>query len=963
MKSFRLLPLFLLLLACENKEEPALFKVDAEPAYAFSETANTAAFSITSNIPWEATLTNGGDWCRITPAAAKGDGKVEITVTANTAYLQERTAAIVVKADEFSHEITVTQAPPPCPAFNAGSIAATGQTLFTGGTPATIHSVQDATGAGTVTYQWYKDAVEISGATAANYTPPPADANTVGAHTYTRRAKDNICNTTFMPSAGSWVLTLVCDFNAGAIAATGQITVTGGTPATINSIQDAVGTGEIAYQWYKNGTAINGATAANYTPPLTDAVTTGATTYTRCARENTCNTTFMQSASNWILTVTDCNFNPGAIATSGQTVTINGTPAIINNTQAASGGDGVISYQWHKNGAAIDGATAANYTPPLTDAVTIGATTYTRYAKDNTCNTTLTLSAGSWALTVICGFDAGAIDPAGQTIVKGGTPATIHSAQNANGGDGVISYQWYKDGVDIGGATAASYTPPPADASAIGAHTYTRRAKDNTCNTELTQSEGSWVLTVVCDFNAGAIATAVQTIIIGSTPVTINSAQDATGNGTISYQWYKNDILINGATAAYYTPPQADANTVGANTYTRRAKDNTCQTAFTQSAGSWVLTVFCPAFDAGAIATDGQTICSGGAVNTITSSADASGGDGNITYQWRRNGATVGSAATYTPTAYNTTVGAHTFTRWAHDGRCNTAWTQSAGSWTLVVTANAQLTLTAGTNTLYVANGAAIAPIKYSTVNTSSVTVTGLPAGITYDWTDNTITISGSSTVTGTHSFIVAATGASGCGNTYASGSILIYPVGVDGYGCVPSNINLGTVGFASTVTHVVSGPYGSQTWSAPVIATYCDKTTFNGYSTGRPAADCRNNTEASYGHLLSWCMVVQYAADLCNPPWRVPTPEDYIILRSNLCNGYCNGANLGAFIYSWGGALGGTASADGMAQTGTAGWYCPDHRDDPSYAHFFANNAISGGNVAVTSPTSGLTLRCIKHE
>jgi hypothetical protein len=957
----------LLVVACkEEKEEPIYFETTAPAAYTFPDTEASATFTVSGNTAWVIDVTEGRDRCSVTPVSGKGDATVTVRVAANPAYLQERNMALVLTSGDYTKQVAITQAAPPCPDFNSGAIATAGQTVTIGGTPITINSEQNATGGdGQISYQWYKDGIAIPEATMAFYTPPVFDVATRGEYTYTRRAKDNTCNTTLIQSTGSWTLAVVCDFNAGAITTSGQTLTISGTPETINSVQDATGSGIITYQWYKNGNLINGATAASYTPPPADAITAGAHTYTRHVKENTCNTAFTQSDGVWILTVTECNFNPGAIATSGQTVTINGTPAIINNTQAASGGDGVISYQWHKNGAAIDGATAANYTPPPTDAVAIGATTYTRRAKDNTCNTTLTPSAGSWVLTVICGFDAGAIDPAGQTIVKGGTPATINSTQAATGGDGAISYQWYKNGTIINGAIDANYTPPPADAGAIGAHTYTRRAKDNTCNTELTQSEGSWVLTVVCDFNAGAIATEGQTIIIGSTPATINSTQDATGNGTISYQWYKNDILINGATAAYYTPPQADANTVGATTYTRRAKDNTCNITLTLSAGNWVLTVYCPEFSAGAIAADGQTICSGNVVNTIPSSVNASGGDGTITYEWRRNGSSIGNnAATYTPTAYNTTAGTHTFTRWARDGSCKTSWTQSAGSWALVVTGNALLTLTAGTNTQYVANGAAIDPIKYSTANASTVNVVGLPDGITYDWTDNTLTISGSSTVTGTHSFIVTATGASGCGNASATGSIIIYAAGLDEYGCLISNITLGTVGFASTVTHVVSGAYGSQTWSAPVTATYCEKSDYRASTSTGYMSDCRNKTDGPLIHYFSWCMVVQYGSQLCPSTWRVPLYDDYCVLDKNLTNrSYCGpGSYVPLYTSLWGAAISGCIAPNGEQWcSANGGGYWSSDRAESQSAYALSLSGATSAPAASAAPAWGYQLRCVK--
>jgi hypothetical protein len=417
------------------------------------------------------------------------------------------------------------------------------------------------------------------------------------------------------------------------------------------------------------------------------------------------------------------------------------------------------------------------------------------------------------------------------------------------------------------------------DANTVGAHTYTRRAKDNTCNTTLTQSAGSWVLTVTCAaFNAGTIAATGQTISLGGTPATINSVQNATGGaGIISYQWYNNGNAISGATATSYTPPQADANTAGAHTYTRRAKDNTCNTTLTQSAGSWVLTV-CAAFNAGTIAATGQTICSGNAVNTIASSANASGGDGNITYQWRRNGATVsGNAATYSPAAYNTTTGAHTFTRWAHDGMCNTTWTQSAGSWILTV-ATPQLTLTTGNNVQTVIKGTAITPIEYTATNASNVDLTGaLPAGVVAEWTGSTyVTIRGTPAATGTFPYTVTTTNTNGCANPSASGTITVANTYT---GCTTASINLGTVGFTSSTTYSRNG----LTISSPVTVTYCNNrtySTFDGGSGDRHKADCaKNHYDVSYGNWFSWCMVAQYALQLCPSPWRVPTKEDHCLI------------------------------------------------------------------------------------
>jgi uncharacterized protein (TIGR02145 family) len=625
-----------------------------------------------------------------------------VRVTANPAYLQERSMALVLTAGDYTKQVAITQAAPPCPAFDAGSIAATGQTIFTGGTPAAIHSTQAATGAGTITYQWYKNDTPISGATAADYTPPPADAATLGAYTYTRRAKDDICNTTFMPSAGSWVLNVTA-CSPGAIATDGQTVTLGGTPAAIHSLQDATGVGTITYQWYKNGVDISGATATHYTPPPADANSIGAHTYTRRAKDNTCNTTLTPSVGSWVLTVTCPTFSAGTIASDGQTVLFGGTPAAIHSTQAATGA-GTITYQWYKNGGDISGATAADYTPPLADAATLGAYTYTRRAKDDICNTTFTRSAGSWVLTVTaCDFNAGAIDPAGQTVFAGQTPLPINSVQDATGGDGQISYQWYKNEQPITAATAASYTPPAADALVPGAFTYSRHAKDNTCSTALIPAANNWVLTVKsCDFSPGAIMSAGQTINVGETPAAIYSVADATGgDGEISYQWYRDNEPISGATLTFYQPPRTESDVVGAHVYTRAAKDNTCNTSYTPSVGNWILAVTCPSFSAGSIASTGQTVAVGSTPSTIYSVQDATG-NGAVSYQWYKNGETItGATLAYyaPPQADAAVIGAATYTRAAKDNTCNTTPIPSQGSWVLTVVGTNQCHVPGGTAT------------------------------------------------------------------------------------------------------------------------------------------------------------------------------------------------------------------------------------------------------------------------
>ena len=65
-----------------------------------------------------------------------------------------------------------------------------------------------------------------------------------------------------------------------------------------------------------------------------------------------------------------------------------------------------------------------------------------------------------------------------------------------------------------------------------------------------------------------------------------------------------------------------------------------------------------------------------------------------------------------------------------------------------------------------------ITPIRYGTTGATGATFSGLPAGVTGNWFNDTVTISGTPSVWGTFNYTVTLTG--GCGVVTASGSITV---------------------------------------------------------------------------------------------------------------------------------------------------------------------------------------------
>ena len=218
-------------------------------------------------------------------------------------------------------------------------------------------------------------------------------------------------------------------------------------------------------------------------------------------------------------------FTPGAIATIGETICSGGTPATtIGSSTAASGGDGAITYSWRSSvdsyAAAISGATSETYLPPAGLTTT---TSYRRYAKDNTCNTTPTVATGTWTVTVTPSVTINAFSPATSTRCQGaGTVTTTTTASNSTG----ITYS-----LD---ATTAAFTGNSINSS-TGAVTYaagwsgttTITASAAGCNGPVTTTH---VVTVTPTVTINAFSPATSARCQGAATVTTTTtASNSTG--------------------------------------------------------------------------------------------------------------------------------------------------------------------------------------------------------------------------------------------------------------------------------------------------------------------------------------------------------------------------------------------------------------------------------------------------
>ena len=255
--------------------------------------------------------------------------------------------------------------------------------------------------------------------------------------------------------------------------------------------------------------------------------------------------------------------------------------------------------------------------------------------------------------------------PANQTVTAGQTATfTVVAA-----GTAPLNYQWQKNGANIAGATATSYTTPVT-----------------------TTADGGSTFAVVVSNTAGTVTSTAATLTVNPAPVvptittqpanqTVTAGQTATftvvaaGTAPLSYQWQKKGANIAGATATSYTTPvttTADSGSTFAVVVSNTAGTVTSTAAIlTVSPAPVVPTI--TAQPANQTVTAGQT-----ATFTVVAAGTAP-----LNYQWQKKGVNIAGATapSYTTPVTTTADGGSAFAVVVS----NTAGTVTSAAATLTV--------------------------------------------------------------------------------------------------------------------------------------------------------------------------------------------------------------------------------------------------------------------------------------
>ncbi len=309
-------------------------------------------------------------------------------------------------------------------------------------------------------------------------------------------------------------------------------------------------------------------------------------------------------------------------------LTVNVGEKAVFSVTALAGLD--AAYQWHRNGQAISGATSATYTIEAVSASDDQAifTVVVSNAAGSVTSSEATLTVKGGASVEAPTLQTQPQDQA----IKAGQNATFQVVATGN-----PTYQWRRNGQDIPGANAASYTLSKAQLSDNGAtfSVFLSNAGGSleSASARLTVSEDMVVVAPVITTHPQSVTT--------KPGLSASFKVVATGTPSPAYQWQRDGQNIPGATLASYEIAQVQEKDNGAQFTVKVSNEGGSLTSNAATLNVTLTNGEKPTISQQPLA---QTVKVG---ETATFTVGASG-DPQPSYQWRRNGEAVDGATSAT---------------------------------------------------------------------------------------------------------------------------------------------------------------------------------------------------------------------------------------------------------------------------------------------------------------------------
>jgi len=308
-----------------------------------------------------------------------------------------------------------------------------------------------------------------------------------------------------------------------------------------------------------------------------------------------------------------------------------GDTLTASNTISDPDGINGLAYQWQRGASNIDGATWPTYTAAQGD-VGNPVRVVASYTTDAGLVKRLTSAATAPVLNVN-DPPSGAVSIDNTAPAEGDTLTASHTLTDADGLSGPVSYQWQRDGIDIAGATGASYTTTQDDIGAairvVASYT------DDQGSAESVASAATALVTNTNQVPTGGVYIDNLAPGQGETLTASHDLVDPDGLGSISYQWQRAGVDIASATGSSYTTTQAD---VGAAIRVVASYTDAHGAAESVTSGPTAPVTNVNDPPSGSVSIDNMVPTEGDTLTASHTLTDVDGISGPISYQWQRDG-------------------------------------------------------------------------------------------------------------------------------------------------------------------------------------------------------------------------------------------------------------------------------------------------------------------------------------
>jgi DNA polymerase III sliding clamp (beta) subunit (PCNA family) len=422
------------------------------------------------------------------------------------------------------------------------------------------------TNGGTVTYQWKRGSVDISGATSSTYTLVQAD---IGSIITVVATADGIAGTGSITSDGTASVTKAVGPSAPSESIVGQF------PSEATSIELSALAANAS--GLEAAVAINGSTYGSYADLSVDG--DGKATISSLSNVTTATKVRIRvKETSTTLAGSDKEITVAAkIPEMTGTVSITGTAAYGEELTAVPNltNGGTVTYQWQRDSVDITGATSSSYTlfveqksrfiPPPSDPAStytlvqadIGSIITVVATADGIAGTGSITSDGTASVTKAVGPSAPSESIVGQFPSEATSIELSAFSASATGLEAAVA---------INGSTYGSYADLSVDGdgkatiSGLSSVTASTKVRIRVKETATTLAGSDKEITV-----AAKIPEMTGTVSITGTAAygqVLTAVPNLTNGGTVTYQWQRDSVDISGATSSTYTLVQADIGSI-----------------------------------------------------------------------------------------------------------------------------------------------------------------------------------------------------------------------------------------------------------------------------------------------------------------------------------------------------------------------------------------------------------------